>query len=210
MARRRRKRQHEGLGLALMTGAGAAWIAAVSVAAVSGFRCWVVLALAGAGVLAFLFGLVLYFGVPFRQNRLAIRISPSGGLNVVSELPADHPRKLQDEGMVLLSAVRFTSLEPDDVSLEIELIVDFPDAQEPLRLPRRRHPDDLPIPINLTPSNPAISGDISFDWNWERTKRTGNRETSELFSLRIVDELTQRGETVLMLNISVTDEVRRG
>jgi hypothetical protein len=167
---------------------------------------WIPLTLLLVTVVAALLAAGFFFIPRLRADRLAIEVAPSG-MNVVSSVPEGHPRKGDNEGMVLLSGIRFTSLEDADVSLRFELVADFPDESEPVRLQPVRHHDDLPVPLNLTPTSPGITGELSFPWSRKLMARMGSRETGDVFSLRIVDDLTKREATIPLLNISVTDRL---
>jgi hypothetical protein len=212
VARRRRKGAHEALGSAIIVSAFGWWVAAAGVLAASEakYRWWIVFALFMAGVMSLVLGLILYYGVSFRENRLAVRVSPPASLSTAFELPKDHSRWRPDhegEGMVLLEGIGFTNLEPDDVSLTVELVASFSGYETPSYLQPRGHSADLPLRINLPANSPGVTGDISFPWNYELGARFGNSETWEVFSLRIVDQLTEREATVRLHASSVTDKL---
>jgi hypothetical protein len=145
MARRRRKHSYDGLAVGLMVGVAAPTLVAaaaltVPVADEKYPRWWIVIALGALGGFALLLGLALYFMPRLRKDRLSIQVAWTS-MNVVSQLPDDHPRKGMNEGAVLLNGVRFTSLEGEDVSLGVELLADFPGG-DPARLSPEPHPGD--------------------------------------------------------------------
>lgn len=168
---------------------------------------WIVVVLVAAGGLSLSVGLGLYFGVPFRKNRLSVEVSATG-IGITPQLPDGHPRKLLgdgcSDGIVRLKPVRFNNLEDQQLSLSFALLAHFPD-EEPMRLDHLGHLDDLPSPLNLGPIE-GVTGELSFPWNRDLQAQMKNRETSDMFSLKIIDLPTGREATVSVPGVSVTDE----
>jgi hypothetical protein len=204
--------EYDGLAVALMGLAASAGLAALSlyvaVADAKHPRWWVVLLLAAISGGSLLLGLGLWFGSRLLpgKDRLAVQVE-WGSMNVVATLPDDHPRKGQNTGAVLVNGIRFTSLEDEDVSLGINLLADFPGWKDPARFYPERLPSDLSTPINLSPSHPGVTGDLSFQWSPEHMEMMGQREVRDVFSLRIIDQLSDREATVPFGGVITTDKL---